>query len=325
MNKFFYALLFSLCFAITPCESDENETESIDSFEEAKKVLRDKIYPQRQVSIYCGCTYNKVEVERDYEKEKAAAYENHLLYNWDSPVGFTFPSLEDWQKQPKRYQLVPDHKSCGFEPKGTGVRANRIEWEHVMPASHIGEKISAWTEGHPDCVTKYREVRFCERTSTGEIQCTTKIYQPSTYKGRSCASKVSPQFRRMEGDLHNLYPSVGEVNGFRSNLPFGIIDGETQEFGQCDFEYNREMAEPAANVRGEIARTYFYMAEAYPTFISLDNTTRQLMLDWGKSDPVNEWECKRNRLIATLQGNSNPFVDQACIEAGFLNGQDSDL
>lgn len=36
----------------------------------------------------------------------------------------------------------------------------------------------------------------------------------------------------MEADLHNLTPAVGELNGDRSNLPYGIVKGEPREYGE---------------------------------------------------------------------------------------------
>ncbi len=40
----------------------------------------------------------------------------------------------------------------------------------------------------------------------------------------------------MEAVLHNLAPSVGELNGDRSNHPYGIVEDEPREYGACDFE-----------------------------------------------------------------------------------------
>ncbi len=332
MAKYFKILLCVLALGLTPSmsfasdsETDSEGNDGVSSFETAKKYLRDDVYPENQTTVYCGCPYNKIEIKRDYESEKQAAIEKHLLYNWDSMEGFTFPTYEEWSKQPKRYTLEPDLKACGYEPKGSGVRARRVEWEHAFPASHLGKEIAAWHEGHDSCVTSYREVRVCERLSSGKIECTTKVYEPKAYKGRSCASKVSPQFRRMESDLHNLYPSVGEANGYRSNLPYGIVPGEPREFGKCDFEIANGVAEPTEAVRGELARTYFYLQNAYPSFVSIDPSMIKMLRSWDNSDPVDEWECKRNQLIKSIQGNSNPFVDEACINAGIFSSEDQDL
>ena len=46
---------------------------------------------------------------------------------------------------------TPDFSSCGYIPKKNNKRANRIEWEHVVPAYMFGIFFSEWTVGHPKC------------------------------------------------------------------------------------------------------------------------------------------------------------------------------
>jgi len=48
----------------------------------------------------------------------------------------------------------PDLSSCGYIPKKDRKRANRIEWEHVVPAHAFGQSFSEWRKGHPKCVSK---------------------------------------------------------------------------------------------------------------------------------------------------------------------------
>lgn len=67
----------------------------------------------------------------------------------------------------------------------------------------------------------------------------------------------------MESDLYNLVPAVGEINGLRSNYSFAMIPGEKREFGACDMEMKDRKAEPPPEVKGDIARTYYYMHWAY--------------------------------------------------------------
>ena len=51
----------------------------------------------------------------------------------------------------------PILSSCGYIPKKNNKRANRIEWEHVVPAHAFGKSFSEWRDGHPKCVTKKGE------------------------------------------------------------------------------------------------------------------------------------------------------------------------
>ena len=63
--------------------------------------------------------------------------------------------------------------------------------------------------------------------------------------------------------MFNLVPAVGEINGLRQNYSFGMIPGEKREFGTCDMEIENKKAEPPPEVRGNVARIYFYMDAAY--------------------------------------------------------------
>ena len=38
----------------------------------------------------------------------------------------------------------PNLSSCGYIPKKDNKRANRIEWEHVVPAHSFGQSFSEW-------------------------------------------------------------------------------------------------------------------------------------------------------------------------------------
>ena len=87
----------------------------------------------------------------------------------------------------------------------------------------------------------------------------------------------------MEGDLHNLQPAVGEVNGRRSNYSMAMIAGEAREFGQCDVEIADRKVEPRPAIRGDIARIYLYMDAAYPGRGVLSEKNRPLFAAWARS------------------------------------------
>ncbi|WP_370277731.1 endonuclease [Pontibacterium sp.] len=177
----------------------------------------------------------------------------------------------DYKKQGKK--LVPDLDSCGYDPRKNAKRAKRIEWEHVMPAWAFGHQLQCWQEG-------------------GRKNC-----------------RKNPDFKQMEADMHNLVPAVGEVNGDRSNFRYGMLEGERRAYGACDVEidFKARKAEPAPALRGDIARTYFYMADIYG--VRLSKQQRRLFEAWAKQDPVDEWERTRNWMIEVKQGNRNPYVE----------------
>jgi len=168
--------------------------------------------------------------------------------------------------------------SCGLVPRKRPKRAARVELEHVMPAWEMGHQLQCW-------------------------------HRQGKYSARKNCRRNSLLFKRMESDMHNLRPSDGELNADRSNYRYGIIKGEPRAYGSMvDFEVNfkRRVAEPRPEVRGDIARTYFYMAEEYG--IRIGRKQKQLFDAWNKQDPIDGWERERNCKIAKLQGNSNLFI-----------------
>lgn len=188
----------------------------------------------------------------------------------------------------------PYLSTCNYKPRKSIKRAQRIEWEHVVPAHAFGQSFKEWRRGHPDCVTQ----------------------SGKTYKGRKCASKVNIEYRRMESDMHNLFPAIGEVNGDRSNYSMAILPGEPRLYGKCDVEISSRKIEPRPAVRGDIARTYFYMESSYPGRGIISKKNRKLFEAWSKEDPVDSWECQRARLIQKVQTRPNNIVLSSCREAG---------
>lgn len=186
------------------------------------------------------------------------------------------------------------HDESGFHFKSDEERANRLEWEHVVPAQAFGQSFVEWREGHPDCVD-----------SKGK-----------SFKGRDCAEKMNMTYRYIQADLFNLQPAIGEVNGRRNNYSFTMIEGEKREFGACNMEIEGSKAEPPDNRFGDIARTYMYMESAYPGHGIISNQDEKMFAAWNKIDPVDAWECEHARLIAGIQGNHNTIVEDACAVAG---------
>lgn len=176
----------------------------------------------------------------------------------------------------------PKHKSCGYRIKHTKERAGRIEYEHVVPASRFGRTFKEWTEGHKSC--------------------------PGNGRGRDCAEDRSATYRLMQADLYNLQPAIGEVNGDRSNYEMAILDGEAREYGKCDVEIRDRKIEPAARIRGDIARTYLYMDWAYPGRVKLSKKERAMFMEWHRKDPPDKWERDRARRIEKVQGNRHPLL-----------------
>lgn len=179
----------------------------------------------------------------------------------------------------------------GYIPKRKSKRARRLEWEHIVHLDSFGYKFSEWRDGHPRCLD-----------SRGR-----------PFKGPNCAEKMNIKFRFMQCDLYNLVPAIGEIRGLRSNYSYGMVQGEKTGFGNCDIEIAYNEVEPPAEVRGDIARIYFYMDWAYPAYDLIDKENLKLFKTWDQKDPIDEWECQRARRIEEIQKNENPFVKKACV------------
>lgn len=180
----------------------------------------------------------------------------------------------------------PDLAACGFAGAPGDERAARIEVEHVVPASWLGQGRRCWRE------------KIC-RDAAGK-----------GFRGRACCAEVDPAFKRAYQDLHNLWPALGATNQARGNHGFGEIPGEARAFGRCDLEIDpaTKLAEPRPLVRGDIARIQLYMSATYG--VALPAGMRRLMDAWDQADPPDPAELARNRRIARLQGANNPFIDR---------------
>ena len=175
----------------------------------------------------------------------------------------------------------PELSQCGYKVRKQPRRANRIEWEHVVPA---------WEFGH-------------------QLQCWKKVGKNSARKN---CTKTSNSFNLIASDLHNLVPAIGEVNGDRSNYRFSQWNGKATQYGQCQVlvDFKSRKVQPSPTSRGAIARTYLYMNKAYN--FKLSKQQLNLFKAWNNSYPVDKFECQRDKVIAAYQGNHNPFVQHAC-------------
>jgi deoxyribonuclease I len=124
---------------------------------------------------------------------------------------------------------------------------------------------------------------------------------------------TSDHFNLIEADLHNLWPSLKNINKARSSHPYAMIKGEKHLMRGCDFEVDegRRVVEPRPSARGEIARSMFYMANEYGLQIRAKHG-RTLKL-WSRKDVVSAEEKRRNDVIEKIQGNRNPYIDNPAL------------
>ena len=151
----------------------------------------------------------------------------------------------------------------------------------------------------------------------------------------------------MYSDAFHLYPTSCYVNSYRGNYALGecsggkkcTTNGMTEALGRrgsCTYPgYSAVVYEPDDKYKGDLARTYFYMATRYADQCSSwsggmfgsDNNGFQtwainMLLEWHRADPVSEKEKIRNEAIfgntkyntgAYSQKNRNPFIDYPCL------------
>lgn len=143
----------------------------------------------------------------------------------------------------------------------------------------------------------------------------------------------------MRTDVHHIFPVDGYVNAIHDNIPFGEVDNPTQtslngsKRGQNTYDfpgiYTGHVFEPIDEFKGDIARTYLYMATRYENQVSgwqhsnsgsqntfngtsdqvFNDWTIHMLLKWHNEDPVSQREIDRNEAAYQYQGNRNPFID----------------
>lgn len=177
-----------------------------------------------------------------------------------------------------------DLNSCGYKIQKDANRAVRSEWEHIVPAESFGQSFVEWRSGTPNCKSKGK-----------------------SFKGRKCAGK-NPEFAKMEADVYNLFPAIGELNGLRSNYSVAELPDASKRFGKCMVKIEDRKFEPADATKGLVARTYLNMENRYPGRGIVSNKNQKLLQAWDKMYPVSALECKRWKALKSIAGYEHLFV-----------------
>jgi deoxyribonuclease-1 len=191
---------------------------------------------------------------------------------------------------------VLDLESCGYRVSHNTWKANQFNWEHVVPVSVLAAKLDCYN------VEKHRR------------------------KGKSrrnyCKNAGDPAYDERVSDLHNLVPSIGEINSDRSNHSFATFENDSDfhpstHYGECKFRIKvpqkrgeKGQVEPPERARGAIARIYLYMEKKYGDV--LNQREKILFNKWTADYPVTKWECERDRRIFKHQRDHNEYVVSQC-------------
>lgn len=204
-----------------------------------KNTADDVIYPEgSRNTFYCGCTYTS------HEDDDGSG-------------------------------SIDDLDACGYDGgNNSSSRAQRVEWEHIVPASLMPARRWACWDG-PD-----GSRGLCERENSDA--------------------------QRMIFDLHNLAPSVGQVNQRRSNDRYADLPDDTSNFGSCQIEDTSGYFEPPPCRRGDVARVWFYMHETYG--VRIPDSEWEMFAQWADGDPISHAELEREERIFAATGQRNRFV-----------------
>lgn len=181
-----------------------------------------------------------------------------------------------------------NHKSCNMQPIKHMYRANRLEFEHIMPMSSITKQFKCGRE--KICIGKSRK----------------------KYSGRACCRKINPKYRKIEAELFNLWPVVGSINRERLDYRFTKFSSKvfTPEnfFDNCPIliDDNLRAVEPRDEIKGLVARASLFMAKKYD--IKLSKQQENLFNAWNKKYPPDEWELTWAKRITEITGYPNEFI-----------------
>ena len=151
----------------------------------------------------------------------------------------------------------------------------KLVWLSLMSPGVFAKSLKCWNTA------------LCRRTDGEQI------------KGSQCCSEISPKFKTMQSDMHNIFPMIEEPS---------TSSGGTDFSGMWEYSYCGKKDRLRKEIRGDAARAYLYMSFQYK--IRLEESLENSLRDWHFEDPPAEWEEKRNDMIEVIQGNRNPFIDQ---------------
>ncbi|MCM1484158.1 MAG: endonuclease [Muribaculaceae bacterium] len=213
---------------------------------------------------------------------------------------------------------IADHTNVGYDGlwevyKSSDVRADGTLWDIYTTKQ--------WSSNFTKC-GNYKNIGDCVNREHSF---------PKSWWGGSKQTQYA--------DAFHLYPTDGKVNGQRSNYPYGECAGGTRlasngsvqalgRLGTSTFSgYTDKVFEPDDEYKGDLARSYFYMATAYNSSVSgwtqgnggammagnsypvFTTWATNLLLKWSRQDEVSQKELDRNDAIYKYQHNRNPYID----------------
>jgi endonuclease I len=218
------------------------------------------------------------------------------------------------------YQVISSHKDIGYAGLWTAYKDT-----DKRPDGYLRDwysNVTSYVIGGPAQGASYK--------AEGDS------YNREHLVPQSWFDKKSP----MRNDAHHVVPTDGYINNMRGDLPFGEVGtvsnhsaNNYSKVGRCKISgYTGQCFEPNDEIKGDVARAYFYMVTCYENNIStwsgancsycfdgskypaFEDWFLKMLMRWSKQDPVNEVERDRNNAVYGLQKNRNPFIDYPGLE-----------
>ena len=214
-------------------------------------------------------------------------------------------------------QIIKNHRSVTY-----GEVWIYYQYTDVKPSGKIWDIYSDNPQGTPEYEFDYRTGQ-CVNIGNSEGICYTREHS-------FCQSWFGKTTDAPYTDIFHLYPTDGWINTKRNDNPYGQVETATQQFSNgskmglntYSGAPNVTCFEPIDDFKGDIARSFFYMATRYifedgnfkpespMTFKSqLQPWALNMLLEWHHIDPVSQKEIDRNNAIYAVQKNRNPFID----------------
>ena len=210
----------------------------------------------------------------------------------------------------KLYDIVRNHTVVSYYSA----------WDHLR---YVDED----PENSENVILFYMQRSHSEEDTCGDgNDCTSESWNREHVWPKSHGDFGTTMSKVAGTDLHALRPVDNTVNSARSDKDFGEAEDDHSECTECDA--SADAWEPSDVTKGDAARSVFYMDLRYNGFgdepaLSLVNSWTEpsedegylgkicTLYSWHYNDPVSDFEMERNSRVYEIQGNRNPFVDNA--------------
>ena len=214
-------------------------------------------------------------------------------------------------------QIIKNHRTVSYSDVWI-----YYQYSDVKPSGKIWDIYSDNPQEMPEYEFDYR-IGQCINIGNSEGICYTREHS-------FCQSWFGKTTDAPYTDIFHLYPTDGWINTKRNDNPYGQVTTHTQLFSNGSKmglntyagAPNVTCFEPIDDFKGDIARSFFYMATRYifeddkfksespMTFKSqLQPWALNMLLEWHHNDLVSQKEIDRNNAIYAIQKNRNPFID----------------